>query len=501
VRVEVHHIQPESQGGSNELENAITLCFDCHADAGHYNTKHPRGTKYSPNELRHHRDRWYEIVRQHAIHPPDEPDLFYCRHLLCKSFEAFREITQGEMSHVPVEQPFLVSNGVRHFQRAIVENHPHAYRHDQVWGEAFDTRESYAHAHPEVQLATRGDIPLYPYFEARRVPTVAELRDRVSPQDAVSRLLVDSGAPVEEIAVALAYVEECGSACFQEIYRIRPLWALYLAATNMSGRPLTLSGVAGTQEAPMDVGYRPFGQRRFHASSQCPLPTTPLPPNATLLVPIATLLGPLTSVPSSTLAETSKHLSGGQCQVVAHQDLSKAHNLISFIGPAIWPQALQFCQSSGNKEQAVHEFDLANLYTIGRFWEAGSCPHLFAVSTDPSVVHYVRELFGRQPGRLQRESLVVPDAVQELILAELEPERTWIEQVRVNGAQRATDLHLNQGDATVIAVQPGDMVEVMGYYTTKHQALLSPWHRNCVVEDFLIRENESRRTGRNTAPN
>lgn len=500
VKVEVHHIQPESQGGPNELENAITLCFDCHADAGHYNSKHPRGTKFSPNELRRHRDRWHEIVRQHVIRPPDEPDLFYCRYLLCKSFEAFREITLGEMSHVPVEQPFLVSNEVRHFQRAIVESHPQVYRHDEVWGEAFDSREFYVRAHPEVQLATRDDMPLYPYFEASRVPAVAELRDRVSPQDAVTRLLVDSGAPVDEITVALAYAEECGSARFQEIYRIRPLWALYLAATNISGRPLTLSGVAGT-EALTDVGYRPFGQQRSGASGQCPLPGAPLPPNATLLVPIATLLGPLANVPSTTLAETPKYLSSGQGQVVAHQDLSATHSAISVIGPAIWPHALRLRQSLGGEEQAIHEFDLANLYTIGRFWEAGSCPHLFAVSTDPRFVHYLRELFGRQPGRSQRERLIVPVAVRELILAELEAERTWIQDIRVNGRRRASGLQLNQGDALVIAVQPGDIVEILGHYTTNHQTLLSPWQRNCLVEDFLIREREGMPTRRNAEPN
>jgi 5-methylcytosine-specific restriction endonuclease McrA len=36
LNIEVHHIKPRSQGGDDTLENAIALCFDCHADAGHY---------------------------------------------------------------------------------------------------------------------------------------------------------------------------------------------------------------------------------------------------------------------------------------------------------------------------------------------------------------------------------------------------------------------------------------------------------------------------------
>lgn len=60
VSVEVHHIVPESEGGSNDDENAIVLCFDCHADAGHY-PKHSRGTRYSRQELRRARAAWHEL--------------------------------------------------------------------------------------------------------------------------------------------------------------------------------------------------------------------------------------------------------------------------------------------------------------------------------------------------------------------------------------------------------------------------------------------------------
>jgi hypothetical protein len=59
IKIEVHHIIQESKGGSNTIDNAIALCFDCHAEAGHYNPQHPRGTKYSPSELIKHRDNWW----------------------------------------------------------------------------------------------------------------------------------------------------------------------------------------------------------------------------------------------------------------------------------------------------------------------------------------------------------------------------------------------------------------------------------------------------------
>lgn len=58
--VNVHHIEQEADGGSNTLENAIVLCLRCHTEAGHFNPRHPMGTKYSPSELKGHRDAWFK---------------------------------------------------------------------------------------------------------------------------------------------------------------------------------------------------------------------------------------------------------------------------------------------------------------------------------------------------------------------------------------------------------------------------------------------------------
>lgn len=55
----IHHIVQEAHGGVNTIDNAICLCQRCHAEAGHYNVAHPLGAKYSPQELRAHRDAWW----------------------------------------------------------------------------------------------------------------------------------------------------------------------------------------------------------------------------------------------------------------------------------------------------------------------------------------------------------------------------------------------------------------------------------------------------------
>lgn len=63
TKIEVHHIRQVSDNGEDTIDNAIPLCFDCHADMRSHDHKHPKGNKYSESELRQHRDNWYEKIK------------------------------------------------------------------------------------------------------------------------------------------------------------------------------------------------------------------------------------------------------------------------------------------------------------------------------------------------------------------------------------------------------------------------------------------------------
>lgn len=65
--IELHHIKQEADGGPNTFDNAIPLCLDCHADMGKTDPHHPKGRNYTSEELRGHRDHWYEIVKAGGV--------------------------------------------------------------------------------------------------------------------------------------------------------------------------------------------------------------------------------------------------------------------------------------------------------------------------------------------------------------------------------------------------------------------------------------------------
>jgi len=70
LNIEVHHIIPKKQNGEDSFDNAIALCFDCHADAGHYFAGHPKGSKLSPEELIKHKESWFNRVENNQIQEP-----------------------------------------------------------------------------------------------------------------------------------------------------------------------------------------------------------------------------------------------------------------------------------------------------------------------------------------------------------------------------------------------------------------------------------------------
>jgi hypothetical protein len=69
VKMETDHIIPYDQGGGDNIDNAIPVCFECHAEIHSYNDRHPRGRKFHPDELRLHKEQWLKTCAE-------RPDIF-----------------------------------------------------------------------------------------------------------------------------------------------------------------------------------------------------------------------------------------------------------------------------------------------------------------------------------------------------------------------------------------------------------------------------------------
>jgi hypothetical protein len=83
----VHHIKAQANGREDSFENAIPLCFDCHAIVMLYNPAYPKGIKFSEQELIRQRDTWYQKIRN--FESPAE------RYQKIRNFESPAEIKAG----------------------------------------------------------------------------------------------------------------------------------------------------------------------------------------------------------------------------------------------------------------------------------------------------------------------------------------------------------------------------------------------------------------------
>jgi hypothetical protein len=57
-------MQPRYDDGDDSIDNAIPLCFECHAEVHAYNPNHPRGRKFQPSELRKHKEQWLALCKE-----------------------------------------------------------------------------------------------------------------------------------------------------------------------------------------------------------------------------------------------------------------------------------------------------------------------------------------------------------------------------------------------------------------------------------------------------
>jgi hypothetical protein len=425
------------------------------------------------------------MVRGNNIQSIDRPDILYCRFLLCKNFGSIREVTIGDLSNIPVHQPLLVTNEIRAFQRLIIDAHPVPYRHDKEWGDSYPDRDAYIAQHPDVPLLELGTMEDHPYFEASRVPSARELQEKLAPRDGPTRILLEGGVTPNNIATVFGYWERCGDDRFQEIYRLRPLWAIYLAATYLSQHSVTLTEIKGAKHSPTEVAYRPFATTCDEPDSLYALPSVPVPHNATMLFPVATILGPMNDIGPEIFSQDSAHLSTGQIQVVSHADISASQTGdTALIGPAYWPKTISF-QSGGatRHEQSLHELNLSNLYTIDRYWEAGSCPHLFSVRN--GKLFYCGELFAHRPGKLEVVQIIVRKGTTALLICELELETTMIEEIRLNEQIINDHVSLSTGEVVHIPVCHGDVVTLRGYYIARGSNPTDPWLRNSLIRNFV----------------
>lgn len=482
--VEVHHITPQVDGGTDDFENAIALCFDCHAWAGHYNRKHPKGFNYSPAFLRLARDRWYAIVAAGPIAKAPEDVVVQARYLISRDHDVSSRLLAGDLSAAPIKDAMLGNNEFGKFIVEALQWRSYGFR--RFPGGQFASIEDFLKAHPNSKCQ-HSDLGGYAYYDCIRECTQVEFAQWVN-EDKLSQVLLDEGADLADLCVVAADNGECGDGSVTEIYLTRPAWVVFLALTNLASRPLAFEQVVGRRD--VSEGYRSFETPT--AEFAVHMPPCEISAGHTVLIPLALLLGPIEEVGEEQVQTDQVADTGESIEVVSltkfpHDDRTK----FRLFGPSFWPQQVVVRKAGVHCTQGIHQLNMGSVYTLDRVWQCGSCPHLFARCGDADW-HYVCELLPDGQGVDVCHSIDLPSDTRELVIAELEDEVSVLTAIALDEEEVGSRVTMYKGDVMQICVSGAKTLSVIGaYYPSRMQVDKSHGAetRNRLICQFLAKMN------------
>ena len=459
VGVEVHHITPLAHGGENSLDNAIVLCFDCHCAAGHYNPRHPKGTKYSPGELRKHRDDWFQRVRDSGVNVPgtEEFNRYYSRHLLCTDTDAAKDLLDMDHEQIPFRYDYVLSNRVLDFMRYVLADElPHASQSSlhspgHYWGDGeFQSLRHFHEMHPEFG------------GEARRPLIASDFCDDGLVPSRVMRQAVKAGLPPSEIGNAR--VEEFGCADGPNYFVSvrRPLF-LFAELRNASEEPVVFSSLIARSDEKYAFVRKLSSWGTGHLLTIDHNNLT-LNPGEVLLVPECVLLSGQSHDPVHTEFEVESRMSAERVQSVGYSGAGDSSDFY-VIGPASKIEGYKLIVGHDEFTAAIHPFELEKCYLYFRAWMVGSCPHLYVFDRECGWSYLHEILSDSSPNRATCERILLSEDIQRFRIVETDYEHTVIETLKFNDEDL---IHkpaiLQRGDEMEFSIDgPGTLV-ISGWY-------------------------------------
>ena len=489
------------------MDNAIVLCFECHTSAGHYNPKHPMGTKFSPSELRKHRDTWFEKVGTSGIEPLEpEFDGYYARHLLCVDTKATSECLKLQEEHLPFKAKVLYNSRAADFMRWVVadEAYPDGdppptlitnedfanflstllYNNEDD-NSPFDT---YAFAQ-----SSKGEAETEHEFRSKNADLGQTMRRPLRISDIETQLnsslltqMIAEDIDLSIVGEVQGKLEPCGGG-FWRYFVARKRLFLFCEIQNLSDEVFSISELTFLDSGQHDkVGLRRLITDRTSMNCQ-PTPPLRLEPGESLLVPELTLLAPGTGVPLRlNPGEQTTRFGYGQAQTLGYYTGRRNSKDYWIIGPRSEVVGVTIC---GQRNLGVHCFDPTNTYILNRFWEIGSCPHLMYLDCY-GTWQYLRELFPAANRVVMEDRIVLPNEARRLRITELETEETLLVMIRQNNRDLLSrPCTLQQGESIEFDVAPSDKLMVRGSYSSRFRTLGRPpaqiWLKRSLINDEL----------------
>lgn len=438
INIEVHHIQQAADGGNDTFENAIPLCFDCHSNVGHYNARHPKGTKFTISELQKHRDDWYRIVAEGSLDFLEEPRIV-TNYLLVSDVKGVREILEGNMQHIKVENAFLYQNDILNFWKRLIGSNE--YWSTNKFGKELEKIEQTRNHE------TRGMLTLIETPSKEEIIGVSPLID----------YLISKAVDIEKYCKKyIVYENECEDAT-RTYYEFREFAFLFMALRNQSEDDLCLKECSFSEIKEFE-----FYSENSKMDKECiySLPPVMLKTGMTVLVPCGILLKQFKS-DEYKVVNISRDIGESCFDNTVNKYCDHASLLYSYtVGKTLIPRTIKLIVDGVKYTQKLRGLDLENLYLIDKDFRIGSCPHLELITDSCST--YLGELFSNVG--VETSHLIVMPKDGKLRLHEIEDEVTYINNIKINGKTIISNVVLSKGETLEIECFKDEKIIFTGCY-------------------------------------
>jgi|WetSurMetagenome_2_1015567.scaffolds.fasta_scaffold11941_4 hypothetical protein len=487
IKIEVHHLEQEANGGANSFDNAIPLCFDCHSDAGHYNEGHPRGTKFSHSELKKARDNWYEFVANNAIIEKRLiSDDLQTNYFITHNFDIIEDIIiKKDLSTLSNFRKtiYIAENILFKLWGDILSSHLNDYGQNidqtlMIEYRNFNTINDYTELYKNAEVIDKTHHD-HTYFDAKREVSWDEIIDNVHPNSFIKIL---SYICPDANKICFSYLHRNGETCYgprplfnyTEYLEIAPISFVFLGITNVSNKPLKLN--YATLSSLNEEGF----------SKRISLPNFNLMPYEMILLPVITCVNIDQGRSENViLQQYNKSRWQNICREL-NESLSDSKDE-NFIGEFLLVESIVYNDNAGEYNVPVHKIDFNNLYSLSRGWSCGSCPHVFFVNSNGNL-RYFREILIASSKRIGIDSLIIPKGIDKILICELETEVTYILDLKINDKLIFKDVKLCRGEELVVDVCENDRILIKGFYFPFFDAINSfndYWHRNKLIENYI----------------
>ncbi|MGB0523149.1 MAG: hypothetical protein ACPGJS_09320 [Flammeovirgaceae bacterium] len=349
-----------------------------------------------------------------------ESDVISTKFLITCEFNFIKELSENDLSGFPFENPLLFENSILKFLRNLIKGQQ--YRHTEIEKFIDIDREQYNIQYPDAIRFPEKENE-YQFFYHRRIPSYEELKSTIK-KDKVSQFLLNNGVSKEKISEILTcYGDGCGdNTSFKELYRLRPLYIQFLVIKNISKFPIRLTELESILHSGVLYKTSVLDEANFTS-----LPEFIIETSQNIIIPLGLFLGQFQGLSKLTQGIVTSTYVSEQIQYLELGSIQESQG-IEFIGPRLVPKKINFEYLNQKLISSIHDFSFERVYWIDRHWQFGSCPHLFLVNN--GELKYQGEIFNVKPNQMQKEKIIIPFFVSELIIAELEQEITFISSIK-----------------------------------------------------------------------